>query len=305
MPANENRYPAKGNLFLSGCNHKNIYLIMNYSPIIIWCILLTLPAKAQYFYNDILLAAQNKTHFEKLISSKVKTVTVKAYQNDGETIEDFVLRQEIDLGSGTLTTYSKTTFSDASILKTTFNSNRMPVLVLDSTESASTTTRYSYDNAGRIISLGSVSVQSEQKENIVTELRQYTYNEKGMAEKMLRINGGTDTMTVMFTAAENGLPGEEAWYRGGQKIETWFYYYDEKNRLTDIVRFNAAAKKMLPDYLFGYDEKNNLTSKVTVQPGTGQFRIWQYKYNAGGLKTEEMVLNRQRQPEGKLVYVYE
>ena len=88
------------------------------------------------------------------------------------------------------------------------------------------------------------------------------------------------------------------------KMETWFYYYDEGNRLTDIVRYNAAAKKMLPDYLFGYDGQSNLSSKVTVQPGTGQFRIWQYKYNEGGLKTEETVLNRQRQPEGRLVYFY-
>lgn len=261
-------------------------------------------ANAQYFYNDILLAAQNKTHFEKLVRSKVKTVTVKAYQNDGEEIDDFVLRQEIDLGAATLTTYSKTTFSDASILKTTFNKNRMPVTVLDSAEGASSTTRYTYNPAGQIISLSSVSVQPEQQENIVTEVRNYQYNAKGMAEKMIRIKNGTDTMTIVFTEAENGLPGEETWYRGEKKIETWFYYYDDKNRLTDIVRFNALAKKMLPEYLFGYDEKNNLASKVTVQPGTGQLRIWQYKYNAAGLKTEEIVLNKQRQQEGKMAYIY-
>jgi YD repeat-containing protein len=288
-----------------GCKRKSISESMKISKLFVWCCIITLPAKAQYFYNDILLAGQNKIHFEKLAGSKIKTVTVKAYQNDGEEIDDFVLRQEVDKAAGTLTTYSKTTFSDASILKTTFNNLRMPVVVLDSAEGASTTTHYAYDDKERIISLSSYSVQSEQKENLVTETRQYVYNEKGMPEKMLRINGGTDTMTVIFSTAENGMPGEEAWFRNGQKIETWFYYYDEKNRLTDIVRYNAAAKKMLPDYLFGYDENNNLTSKVTVQPGTGQFRIWQYKYNAGGLKTEETVLNRQRQPEGRMVYFYD
>jgi hypothetical protein len=278
---------------------------MQISQLIIVFFLLYLPAKAQYFYNDILVTNENKLHFENLVSSKVKKVTVKAYQNDGEEIDDFILRQDIDLKGGSITTYSKTTFSDASILKTTFNNNRMPALVLDSAEGASTTTRYIYNNEGWITTMESSSVQPEQKENVVTETRQYFYNSKGMPEKMYRISGGTDTMTVIFTPAENGLPGEEAWYKAGEKIETWFYYYDEKNRLTDIVRYNAAAKKMLPDYLFGYNGDGNLSSKVTVQPGTGQFRIWQYKYNAGGLKTEETVLNKKRQPEGKMVYFYD
>jgi len=278
---------------------------MQISPLILLFFLLYLPAKAQYYYNDIIVTRENTIHFENLVKSKVKKVTVKAYQNDGEEIDDFILRQEIDLKSGTITTYSKTTFSDASILKTTFNSQRMPALVLDSAEGASTTTRYVYDGSGHILTMESSAVQSEQKENLVTETRHYAYNEKGMPEKMLRIKGGTDTMTVIFTSAENGLPGEEAWYKEGQKIETWFYYYDEGNRLSDIVRYNAEAKKMLPDYLFGYDEQGHLSSKVTVQPGTGQFRIWQYRYNAGGLKTEETVLNRQRQPEGRLVYMYD
>lgn len=278
---------------------------MQISQLIIVFFLLYLPAKAQYFYNDILVTNDNRLHFEKLVNSKVKKVTVKAYQNDGEEIDDFILRQEVDLKAGTITTYSKTTFSDASILKTTFNNNRMPVAVLDSAEGASTTTRYIYNTEGLITTMESFSVQSEQKENVVTETRQYFYTNKGMPQRMYRISGGTDTMTVLFTPSENGLPGEEAWYKAGEKIETWYYYYDERNRLTDIVRYNAAAKKMLPDYLFGYDGAGNLSSKVTVQPGTGQFRIWQYKYKSGGLKTEETVLNRQRQPEGKLVYFYE
>ncbi len=278
---------------------------MPISPLIILCILLYLPAKAQYFYNDILVTTQNKVQFENLLKSNIKKVTVKAYQNDGAEIDDFLLLQEVDRQAGVLTTYSKTNFSDASILKTTFNRMGMPVLVFDSTEGGSTTTRYTFDQAGRIITMESSAIQPEQKENFVSETRQYTYNEKGMPDRMMRINSGGDTMTVIFIPAENGLPGEETWYKAGEKIETWFYYYDENNRLTDIVRYNAAAKKMLPDYLFGYDDRGNLTSKVTVQPGTGQFRIWQYTYNAGGLKTGETVLNRQRQPEGRLVYFYE
>jgi hypothetical protein len=278
---------------------------MKISQLIIWSLLLYYPATAQYYYNDILLSGENQIHFSRLIKNKIKQVSVKALEEDGTPIEDFYLDQKIDLSKRTLTTYSKTNFSDASILETQFNEAKMPVSVLDSADGASTITHYSYDESGRISTLQSTSVQPEQKENVVTELRSYSYNAMGMPYQMLRIKGGADTMVVKFSMAENGLPGEESWYKSGKKIETWYYYYDENKHLTDIVRYNAVAKKMLPDYLFGYDESNNMSSKVSVQPVTGQFRIWQYKYDARGLKTEEMVMNRQRKPEGKLVYTYE
>jgi YD repeat-containing protein len=272
---------------------------------VIGILLMHLQTRAQYYYNDILNAQTNKTNFERLQQHRIKKVTVKALETDGTEIEDFLLNQEIDMNKKTFTTYSKTNLSDASILETKFNENNMPASVLDSTDGGSTRTQYNYDARGRLISMHSRSVQSEQKENVVTETREYTYDEKDIPVQMLRIKEKVDTMLVKFIPAENGLPGEEEWWKAGKKIETWFYYYDEDNRLTDIVRYNLAAKKMLPDYLFGYDENDNLTSKVTVQAVTGAFRIWQYKYDTRGLKVEETVLNRQRQPEGKLVYSYQ
>jgi YD repeat-containing protein len=268
-------------------------------------ILFHLQAHAQYYFNDLLNTQTNKKHFEKLQQYQIKKVTVKALEADGSEIEDFLASQEIDIKKKNLVTYSKTNISDGSILETSFNEFNMPVSVLDSSEGASSRTTYKYDEKGRLTTMESISVQAEQYENIVNEIRLYEYAENNVPIQMLRIKGKSDTMYVKFIATENGMPGEEEWWKAGKKIETWFYYYDSDNRLTDIVRFNNAAKKMLPDYLFGYDENNNLTSRITVQPVTGSFRIWQFRYDARGLKIEETVMNRQRQPEGKLVFTYQ
>ena len=41
--------------------------------------------------------------------------------------------------------------------------------------------------------------------------------------------------------------------------EKTYYYYDGKNRLTDIVRFNTKARRLLPDYMFEYTENNQVS----------------------------------------------
>lgn len=266
---------------------------------------LSVNASAQYYYNDIFIAQDNQKTFSKLARYKISNITIKALDPDGSEAINFYLNQKVDLTEKKITTFSKSVFSDASILETRFNKAFQPVSVLDSSDGASTRTLYVYDDAGLLQTMQSTSVQIEQKENVANELRRYRYNEKGIPVEMIRTKDGRDTISVTFVASENGLPGEENWYKDGKKIETWYYYYDEQNNLTDIVRYNAAAGKMLPDYMFGYDASGNMTSKVTVQPVTGAFRIWQYTYNTRGLKTQEIALNKDRKEEGKLVYNYE
>jgi hypothetical protein len=278
---------------------------MKFSLMFLGCLLWHISLQAQYYYSDILGGKDIQTQISTLIQYKVNKVSVTAFDAGNEEIEDFILYQQINRDKKTLTTYSKSNLSDASILETGYNEQHLPIYVLDSSEGASTRTSYQYDAMGRVKVLESVSIQSEQQENVVSEKRIYTYNTNGVPETMLRIKGNRDTMQVNFIATDNGLPGEEQWIRAGKKVETWYYYYDEQNRLTDIVRFSAAAKKMLPDYLFGYDETGNISSRISVQPDTGDFRIWLYSYDSRGLKKEGIVKNRSRQPEGKMVYTYQ
>ncbi len=260
---------------------------------------------AQYYFNDIVSLKNNESYFEKLMANNIRVVTVKAYETDNSEATDFFLKQEINPVKRTLTTFSKSSFSDASILETTFDAQGRIEQVFDSSQGGSSYINYRYNTKNQLVEMQSRAIEIAQKQNVVNERREYIYNEKGIPVKMLRINAGKDTMVVEFIPSENQLPGEEQWWKNGMNVETWYYYYDEAKHLTDIVRFNPVVKQMLPDYLFGYDESGDLTSKVAVQPVTGSFRIWQYQYDERGLKTKETVLNKQRQPEGKLLYTYQ
>lgn len=85
-----------------------------------------------------------------------------------------------------------------------------------------------------------------------------------------------------------------------------YYYYDEKNRLSDIVRYNTKVKKLLPDLMFEYDENNRVVQKITTVSNLlmGGYLIWRYIFNEKGLKTKEALFNKDKELTGKIDYSY-
>ena len=271
---------------------------------IILTFLVTANNYAQYYYNDLVNLQETNQLLQTLLKYKIKQVEVNAFEPDGSAVPDFVLRQQINQNAGTMLTFSKSSFSDASILTTRFNKEGVVLEVVDSSDGGTTKTTYQY-NSGMLTELTSSAQQEAQAKNQQRETRTYTYNEKGMPATMVKVTNGQESLKVSFVAEANGQITTEVWYKGTEKVETWYYYYDEQGHLTDIVRFNKKAQQMLPDYLFGYSEDGKLSSKVAVQPVTGSFRIWQYTYNNQGLKAAESILNKSRKPEGRLEYNYQ
>jgi len=261
-------------------------------------------AYTQYYYNDLMNLQETTELLRVLLKNRIKQVDVAAYEPDGTIVTDFILRQQLNAAEGVMFTYTKSSFSDASILKTVFDKTGNILEVVDSSDGGTTRTSYRYTGT-LLTELTSSAQQEAQAKNQQQESRLYQYNEQGTPTGMVKITNGNETLKVEFVPEQNGMIGSEIWYKGKEKVETWYYYYDEQGRLTDVVRFNKKAQQMLPDYLFGYAENGKLTSKVAVQPVTGSFRIWQYTYNAQGLKATESILNKSRKPEGKLEYSYQ
>ena len=87
-------------------------------------------------------------------------------------------------------------------------------------------------------------------------------------------------------------------------LETYYYYYDQQHRLTDIVRFNQKLKKLVPDYVFEYDANGRL-AQMTQMSGNGKYFTWQYEYNEKGLKWKETCRDNERKLVGKIEYKYE
>ncbi|TMI80963.1 MAG: hypothetical protein E6H10_12770 [Bacteroidetes bacterium] len=114
-----------------------------------------------------------------------------------------------------------------------------------------------------------------------------------------------DTTEVRFTLDGKGNVIEELPFvkkKNGEKI---FYYYDDKSRLTDIVRFNTKARRLLPDYMFEYSANNQVVQKITTLSTIGiGYLIWRYAFDDKGLKTKEATFNRDKVMTGKIEYSY-
>ena len=84
-----------------------------------------------------------------------------------------------------------------------------------------------------------------------------------------------------------------------------YYYYDDKNRLSDIVRYNLKCERLLPDIMFEYDDQNRVIQKITTTSNIALgYLIWRYIFDEKGLKTKEALFNKNKQITGKIEYTY-
>jgi len=92
--------------------------------------------------------------------------------------------------------------------------------------------------------------------------------------------------------------------RNGIALPSYYYYYDEKNRLTDVVSYNVRAKRLLPLYIFEYNDDNQLASMLVVPEGSDDYQKWIYEYNERNQKVKETCINKRKQIVGRVEYQY-
>ena len=105
-------------------------------------------------------------------------------------------------------------------------------------------------------------------------------------------------------ADEKGNIIEEHSVRNKKTLPTYYYYYDDKNRLTDIVRYNAQARRLLPDYIFEYDDEGRVSTVVIVPEDSSNYEKWFYSYYDNGLKGQEACYNKKQELQGRIEYKY-
>ena len=121
---------------------------------------------------------------------------------------------------------------------------------------------------------------------------------------MLKIKNNSDTTIVIFVKDEKGLVTEEQWSRKGKNIESYFYYYNEQNNISDIVRYNSKVKKMLPDFIYEYNENGSIKQMIQVLAGGSNYNTWVYTYLTNGLKEKEFCYDKQKKLVGAVEYIY-
>jgi len=278
-------------------------------PCLILLILLSRTLAAQYYYNDIIATAETNRQMKEYVTKKVKAISAAGYDSKNTRAGDFSEYHQI-LENGRALKISTTRGFDKNILYSRYDEQLRLISLADSFSVIGNTTVYTYDEKDRVIKVQN-TVRDSANDFNQAETHHWFYDSNGKPEKMWRVvtqTGGemsTDSLEVIFTRDEDGNISEERAYRGGKETYFLYYYYDDKNRLIDIVRYNKKLARLIPDIMFEYDDRDRVIQKITTTSDRViGYLIWRYVYDENGLKTKEYLFNNDKQLTGKIEFTY-
>ena len=259
-------------------------------------------ANSQYYYKDIVAAADITRLMKTYTANNIKKITAKGITPEGSPSSEF---SEVGEVNGTTLKVTTNNNKAISTLKFNFNDRGQLINSVDSAINVKSISTYSYDANGKIISISNSATDADSSGDFSqTEVHQYIYKD-GKLDKMWRIINKKDSLEIRFETDENGNVIEERNFRRGVLADPIYYYYDDRNRLTDIVRFNYKANRLLPDYLFEYDDNDRVIQKITTTSGKNLgYLTWRYLFDEKGLKTKEALFNKDKQLQGRIDYSY-
>lgn len=260
-------------------------------------------AFSQYYYKDLVTTNQINETYKVYKQNKIGAVTLKSYQGYVAVTEGFVCEQKVNRARNEVITYTKTADLGESFFTASYSAAGLLIKTIDSSQESLSTSIYEYDAANRLFQLSHTTKAADNSSSI-TEIHTWQYSSSGKPLKMLRIKNSIDSTIVNFSLDEKGNVAEEQALHKNVASEKIYYYYDEKNRLTDVVRYNVKAKRLLPDYMFEYEDNGELSTMTIVPEGSSDYQKWYYKYDDTGLKLIEFCYNKKEELLGKVEYNY-
>lgn len=256
----------------------------------------------QYYFKDIVSSKQAAKDISIFKENKVRTIKIKSFEDDGLPSDGFFAERKISKDYKKSEFFTRSNVSGKSMLTTIFDNKGNLVLSSDSSEIAATRTSYSYDEDGRIKKI-TTSLRSSDDDfvNEILEEHIYLYEDEFLPVKMIRVKNKRDSITILFLHDENNNVSIEKDTKSGSK---YYYYYDEKSRLTDIAHSNEFKPKVLSDYIFEYDSAGRLTQMTTTEEGGNDYYIWKYTYD-NDMRTSERLFSKERKLLGRIEYTYE
>ncbi|HEV3221292.1 MAG TPA: hypothetical protein VGZ90_00365 [Puia sp.] len=270
-------------------------------PIIIFFLLLTFSSKSQYYYKDIVLTKQNQDNWKSLRNQKIKEVDIVSIDANDEPTPGFICKQKISSDFSSISTFTKSADISESTVTSYYDPSGHLIKTVDTSDTYKSTTEYGYNETGNISNLLNNSVETD-NHIVATEKHLWIY-EGSILKQMIKIKGETDSTIVFFEKDEKGNIIEEKPVRAGQKLPSTYYYYDNEGMLTDIVRYNKKAGRLLPDYIFEYNS-GHISSMLFVPSGSTDYQKWKYTYNPNGLKESEICYDKKGQVVVKINYTY-
>jgi hypothetical protein len=259
-------------------------------------------ANAQYFYKDIWNAQQLNREFAVLKNENIRTVSIKSFEDDGSPSEGFFCERRIDKNYSRSQTISRSNVTAQSELISFYDERGMLLKNIDSTENSYNRTDFTYEKGK--IKMITFFTRADDDSGGITETREYFYTAAGKPEKMIRKKNNTEAATINFVTDEKGNIIEEQEIVKGTLGKKYLYYYDDKNRLTDVVHYNERAQRLLPDYMYEYNQIGQVKQLISTEEGSSNYFTWAYTYNDRKLRETETCLSKEKRLLGTIQYQY-
>jgi hypothetical protein len=237
----------------------------------------------------------------KVKEQKIKQVKVSSFEDDGSPSDGFLVEKQINRNYTVVETFTRSNVTGPSLFTSTFTKEGLLIQTVDSSDLAVKTSTYEYDDKRRVkVILSHVRSSDDDFTNEVTDDHYYFYSDAGLLLRMYRVKNETDTSIILFSPDEKNNVSIEKDTKTGA---TYYYYYDSKNRLTDVVHLNPYNQKMLPDYIFEYNAAGQISQMTATEEGGSYYFIWKYTY-ADGLRIKESCFSKERRLMGTIEYEY-
>ena len=258
-------------------------------------------SSAQYYYKDIIGTRESSGMIKNYMNNKVNRVLLTSYNANNEKDDQFYVEQQFSPSIRALKTITRSGVTNQSVLISYADANGNVIKTIDSSEIVVTITDYQYNEKGQLVSL--ITSSSDTSSNKESEQHIWEWNNNHPV-KMLRIENKLDTAYVEFIIDEKGNVAEERETRKKIRMQPIYYYYNENNQLSDIVRYSPRAKQLMAEYIFEYSDANQVIQKITIPSNNSNYLFWRYQYDARGLKVKEKIFDKQKQLTGTIEYQY-
>ena len=256
--------------------------------------------QAQYYYKDLISNGQVIADMKIYKENKIKKIVLKSFEDNGSESHGFFCEKKLNKDYTKSELYTRADISAASLFTSTFDKTGKLMNTYDSSLLSVTQITYSYNSDNLVSSITSI-VRSTDEDfgNEIKEEHIYKY-ENSKPFKIIRVKNGRDTTNILFALDDKGNVAIEKDTKNGTKF---FYYYDAKNRLTDIVQANEYSQNAKPDYIFEYNNAGLITQMTAVEEGSKSYYVWKYSYD-NGLRIKERCFTDERKLMGSIEYEY-
>lgn len=256
----------------------------------------------QYYFNDLISIQMGNEQYRMLRAQRIRQISATSFEADNTVTDGFKLEEEISLDGKRIQLRTAIASGHTSVTDRFYELSKIRRTQTYS-NGIGNKTAYTYTPNGLIQSIAITTTDSAMKSTDI-ELHEWNYDDKGLPVSMWLIKNRTDSTLIELKKDEKGLVIEEDWKKNKRTKETYYYYYDAANHLTDIVRYNARLKKLIPDFQYEYDSTGKVTQMIQISMGSASYFIWKYQYNENGLKAQESGYDKEKKLAGKIVYTY-